>query len=78
MKRPPGMPASPGVNLLGFVRRGVVEKDMHVAVYRELPGEGVEEVNELLWNQWRSLFCPITVTSRTFRAANRVVVPLRL
>ena len=37
MKRPVGIPGEPGVNLLGLVRRGVVENDMHIAIIKNLP-----------------------------------------
>ena len=48
MKRPPGMPVQPGMNLRCPVCRGVVENNMHVAIFGELPGNGIEEVDEFL------------------------------
>ena len=36
------------VMLLGLVRRGVIENEMHIAIYRELLSNGVEEVDDLL------------------------------
>ena len=48
MKRPPGMLVQPRVNLLGTVRRGVVENDMHIEIFGDLPGNGACEVDELL------------------------------
>ena len=48
MKRPPGMLVQPRVNLLGTVRRGVVENDMHIETFGDLPGNGACEVDELL------------------------------
>jgi hypothetical protein len=44
----------------------------------DLALDGVEEADELLMPVALHIFWPITVPSRTFIAAKRVVVPLRL
>ena len=55
----------------------VVEHHVDRFVGRHLTFDGIEKADELLM-RWRCIQRPMTLPSRMSRAANRVVVPLRL
>lgn len=71
------MPVEPGAHFRVFVSTVVVENDVDGLAGRHFGVDGIEEANE------RLVAVPLHVAaekvpSRTLRAANRVVVPLRL
>jgi hypothetical protein len=55
----------------------VVEDDVNRLASRHLGLYDIEETNEFLMT-WRCMLRPMTVSSRTVSAANRVVVPWAL
>lgn len=59
-------------------RRIVVEDDVDGLVLRQFGLDGVEEADELLMAVTLAKLRPITEPLSTFKAANSVVVPLRL
>ena len=68
------MPRQPGADF-GMRVGGVIFNDqMHVLLSRGLAVDRIEKADELLI-PWRLMHWPMTLPSRTLRAANRVVVP---
>lgn len=67
-----------GAGLGMLVCRVVVEDDVHGFARRHLNLNGVQEADELLVPVALQVVGPMTVPSKTFRAANSEVVPWRL
>ena len=72
-----GMTIEPGPRFWVLMRPVVVEDDVYDPADRDLGFDGVQEANEFLVPM-TCMQRPMTLPSSTSRAANRVVVPLRL
>ena len=73
----PLVPAEPGLNLGMLVGGVVVDDQVEFLAGRGLAVDLVEEADEFLMPMARHA-CPMTLPSRTSRAANSVVVPFLL
>ena len=72
-----GVALEPRLDLGVVVARVVVEHQMYVEASGDFVVDFHQERRNSMW-RWRGRHCPITQPESTSRAANSVVVPLRL